>query len=482
MLSVIIPARNEIYLEKTIRNVLENAQGEIEVIAVLDGYLPEPQIVLNDDRVLFIHNKEAIGQRPAINQAARIAKGKYVMKLDAHCAVDKGFDVILARDCQPKDTVIPRMYNLNVLNWQPKLHKRTDYMYITSPTDEKPFRAMYYNRQPKSDKMIDDIMCCMGPCFFMEKDRFWELEGCDEEHGHWGQQGIEVACKAWLSGGRLVVNKNTWFAHWFRGGGVPEGHKAGFPYEIKQAQIEKARAHSQDLWLNNKWHKQVKDFQWLVDKFTPPGWENYKKSMNIEQDEKDHFEKKYYKHMISGGKMPNWFGTPIVKYPSDIMAYQEVIFEKQPDIIIESGTYKGGSALFFAHMFDILGKGRVITLDIKDHNCPKHPRITHVINRATDADTLKYIKEQVKDKTVMVVLDSNHHRGHVKRELLKYQDIVTPGQYIVVEDTNYKNIGKKDGPDEAVEWFMKRTKKFKQESRGDKYLFTLNPNGWLLRL
>jgi len=274
MLTVIIPARNEKYLERTMRNVLDNAEGEIEIIAVLDGYVPEPQIHMNDDRVKFIHNEESIGQRQSINQAARIAKGKYIMKLDAHCAVDKGLDVILARDCEYGMTMIPRMYNLHTPDWTPKLHKRTDYMYISSPHADKPFRAMYYgSKQEKNDKMIDDIMCCMGPCFFMHKDRFWELDGCDEGHGSWGQQGIEVACKAWLSGGRLVVNKNTWFAHWFRGGGVPKGEKKGFPYQLKQAQVNKARKRSQGLWLDNKWDKQKRDFQWMVDKFNPPGWD-----------------------------------------------------------------------------------------------------------------------------------------------------------------------------------------------------------------
>jgi hypothetical protein len=100
----------------------------------------------------------------------------------------------------------------------------------------------------------------------MHKDRFWELGGCDENHeGGWGQQGVEVSCKAWLSGGALKVNKKTWFAHWFRG-------NQGFPYSISGNQIERVRKYSRDLWLNNKWKKQIRPFQWLIDKFDPPGW------------------------------------------------------------------------------------------------------------------------------------------------------------------------------------------------------------------
>lgn len=267
MLSVIIPSRNEVYLEKTIRNILDNAKGDIEVIAELDGWTPEPPLQF-DERVVFVHHPEAIGQRACINHGASIAKGEYIMKLDAHCAVGEGFDVILARDCKYEWTLVPTMYNLDIGTFKPKLHKRTDYMYIGCG-DGRLLRAEYYgSRQPKSDKPIDETMCCMGPGWFMHKKRFFEQGGCDENHeGGWGQQGVEVACKAWLSGGALMVDKNTWFAHWFRGGGGP-----GFPYPISGNTIERVRRYSRDLWLNDKWDKQVRSFKWLVDKFDPPGW------------------------------------------------------------------------------------------------------------------------------------------------------------------------------------------------------------------
>ena len=275
VVSIIIPAKNEIYLEKTIRSVLSASKGHIEIIVGLDNYKPCPQIN-TDSRVTFLHYSKNVGQRFLINAAAKVAQGKYIMKLDAHCTVDDGFDVKLAADCEYTWTVIPRMYNLDIKTWHPKLHKKTDYMYISSPTAEKPFRAQYYEGkkkdnfqwQTKNNKLIDDIMCCMGPCFFMHKARFFELEGCDENHGGWGQQGIEVSCKAWLSGGSLKVNKNTWFAHWFRGGGGP-----GFPYKISGNDQRKAREYSRKIWLGNEWSLQKREFQWMIDKFRPPGWE-----------------------------------------------------------------------------------------------------------------------------------------------------------------------------------------------------------------
>jgi glycosyltransferase involved in cell wall biosynthesis len=278
MVSIIIPARNEIYLEKTIRSVLSAARGEIEVLAMLDGYIPSPQIISfkGDGRVKFFHENKSIGQRQSINKAAKVAKGKFIMKLDAHCALDKGFDVKLAADCEYDWTVVPSMERLDIETWKPRRRGITNYMYISSPTAEKPFRAQYYEgrkkdggqRQPKNDKLIDDTMCCMGPCFFMHKKRFWELGGCDEDHGSWGQQGIEVALKAWLSGGSLKVNKKTWFAHYFR-----VGSTGGFPWPASGRKQEEARKYSRDLWLNNKWPLQKRKLQWLVDKFNPPGWD-----------------------------------------------------------------------------------------------------------------------------------------------------------------------------------------------------------------
>lgn len=289
-LSVIIPARNEDFLQKTIDCVLDAAVEDIEVVAVLDGYWPDPPLK-DDPRVVVLHYTEAIGQRASINRGVAASSGKYIMKLDAHCNVAKGFDKILKEDCKYEWTMVPRMFNLDIETFQPKLiedpedalrrAKAHDYMYISSPSHSDPLRAMYFGKyagvvsaRPKhDDKLIDETMCCMGPGWFMHKDRFIEQGGCDERHGGWGQQGVEVSLKAWLSGGALMVNKKTWFAHWFRGGDVPEGYKSGFPYKITKGDTNKARAFSRDLWLNDRWEKAVRPLSWLVERFT----ENYGK-------------------------------------------------------------------------------------------------------------------------------------------------------------------------------------------------------------
>ena len=479
LLSVLIAARNEIYLEKTIRDILSNAEGEIEVIVELDGYIPDPQIVMNDDRVTFIHHEVSIGQRQCINHAAKLAKGKYIMKLDAHCALDKGFDVKLAADCEPSWTVIPRMHNLDVATWKPKLHKLTDYMYISSTTCEKPFRAEYYTgseyrKVHSNPKLIDDTMACMGPCWFMHKDRFFEQGGCDEAHGGWGAMSIEVSCKAWLSGGSLKVNKKTWFAHYFRGG-------IGFPYHLSGNAVDRARKYSQDLWLNNKWDKATRKFEWMIDKFNPPTWE--KENMDKETD----LFKVFYNHIIRGANnIPKWRGIPCIKLPTDLILYGQVIWDNKPDILIECGTGFGGSTLFYADMFNNMGKGQVISIDRAAKGQPEHPRITYINGRMTACDTLDKIKELVKDKTVMVVLDGDHHRAQVKRELYHYSPLVTAGQFIVVEDI-YRHSGlvqQAGQGGEAVDWFFrtKSGKGFKKEPIDNQFLYCISKGGWIRKL
>lgn len=279
--SVLIAARKEPFLTRTVEDVLAKSRANTEVIVVADGYNPDP--LPDDSRVKLIKTEDNIGQRAAVNLAAKNASGRYVMKLDAHCMLDEGFDVKLMADCEYDWTVVPRMYQLDVNRWEPKWHKKTDFMFIRSPqAADHPFRLEYYDaRTARAFKQeykaykeaswrqgdICDTMCCIGACWFLRRDRFWELGGMDENHAHWGQMGIEIACKSWLSGGRLVVNKKTWFAHMWR---------RSAPWQLDQHTVEKSRRYSMDLWINNKWEKQKLPLDWLVRRFSPvPTWNGH---------------------------------------------------------------------------------------------------------------------------------------------------------------------------------------------------------------
>lgn len=313
-LTVVIPARNEEFLKNTIDNVLENIQGNTQIVAILDGYWPEPQIK-QDPRVILIHHEEPIGQRQAVNEGVNFCSTEYIMKLDAHCAVDKGFDIKLMANCEYDWTVLPTMYTLHAFDWvctkcghkiyqggkpvecpdcrnkeferkivwKPNSGRKTHYMWIDQDLrmryfdgkclapygDPHALKRIYHHRyRDWAKEDITDVMNGVGCCFFMYRDRFLELGGMDEEHGGWGQMAVEVAMKAWLSGGRHVINKKTWFAHMFR-----SSKGFGFPYKIKYSEQERAREYSRSIWIGNKWPKQTRKFEWLIEKFKPlPGW------------------------------------------------------------------------------------------------------------------------------------------------------------------------------------------------------------------
>lgn len=262
MLSVLIAARQEMYLQHTIDSVIDQSQGDIEVLVVLDGYWPNPAI-REDKRITLVHYPKPIGQRRAINVLARIAKGEYIMKLDAHCIMGEGYDEILKADCQDKWIVVPRRYDLDVGTFCRRGYSVCDYMFLTRLDAEGgPLRAKAIKeRKYDPDKpMIDDTMACQGSCFFMKKSRFEEIDGLDEAHGSLGWLGCEISCKSWLGDGQLKVNKNTWYAHWQKG-------KQGHRYHVDRKDLEKARDYAVDMWTKGKWPKQKRDLQWLQRKF-----------------------------------------------------------------------------------------------------------------------------------------------------------------------------------------------------------------------
>jgi len=294
-LTVIIPARNEEFLGLTIEDVLRNSEANTEVIAVLDGYLPDPPLK-PDDRVTIIYNPVAVGQREASNQAGKLAKGKYIMKLDAHCAMDKGFDRKMLesfKETGDNVTMIPLMKNFHVFDWVcPQGHRRyqspsgvceecgqptkKDVVWIAkaSPNNvafrfDKTLHFQYWGEwQNKHPEDLVETLSIQGSCFMCTKEKYFELGLCGEEFHSWGQQGVEVACKTWLSGGRVIGNRRTWYAHMFR----TRGGDFGFPYDNPQDKVNENRDISRQLFQKNKWPKAVRTFEWLLAKFNPPDW------------------------------------------------------------------------------------------------------------------------------------------------------------------------------------------------------------------
>jgi len=268
MLSVVIPSRNEIFLRRTTQDILGKAEGDIEVIAVLDGYWIFPGDIV--DKVIYLHKGRAEGMRSAINSGVAIARGEYVMKVDAHCMFDKGFDVKLLNDIEDNWVVVPRRKRLDAENWKIRDVGKPDidYEHITNPKNGDMHGQKWTQRALKRrDVLIDDTPTFQGSCWLMRKDYFHHLELMDEKnYGLFFNEAQEICLKAWLSGGRAVVNKKTWYAH------LHKGEKYGRGYVIGQGQREIAQR-MMLKWVENKgWHKQSIDFSALIEYFEMPSW------------------------------------------------------------------------------------------------------------------------------------------------------------------------------------------------------------------
>ncbi|HEY0404496.1 MAG TPA: CmcI family methyltransferase [Pyrinomonadaceae bacterium] len=183
-----------------------------------------------------------------------------------------------------------------------------------------------------------------------------------------------------------------------------------------------------------------------------------------------------------------WLDVPTAKCPLDLWIYQEIICETKPDLIIETGTAYGGSALFLASICDLLNHGRLITIDIEEQpGRPAHDRIEYLSGSSVSTEMAAMVKSLTKSAgRVMVILDSDHRAAHVLRELEIYSPLVSIGCYLIVEDTNANGhpvlplYGA--GPTEAVEQFMKTRTSFVVDREREKFFMTFNPRGYLRRV
>lgn len=192
----------------------------------------------------------------------------------------------------------------------------------------------------------------------------------------------------------------------------------------------------------------------------------------------------FFTDMAGQNKDIRWMGVTISKCPLDSWIYQEIIWEQKPDVIIETGTDRGGSALFFASLFDLLGKGEVITIDVTDYSKNvAHPRIMKIHDSSIASHVVSKVAELVRGKKVMVVLDSDHTRDHVLKEMEIYSELVSPGCYMVVEDSNVNGHpvlpGWGKGPMEAIRAFLKMRGDFVIDRSREKFLLTFYPKGFL---
>lgn len=295
MLSVVIPSRSPQYLQATVDDLLAKAEGDVEVIVVLDGIW---HILKDDPRVVIIHHGEVhnnIGMRGSINAGMAIARGDYVMKVDEHTLMGQGYDRILAADCEDNWVVVPRRKRLEPDTWEliedgrpPVDYMKLDYPYA-KPLDKTQGLHGSEDRQrsiERADIMVDDLMTMQGSAYYMKKS-YWDglfPEGLDDDnYGPFTQEAQEISNLVWLSGGSVKVNKNTFYAHFHKG---KRGKGYGFTTEQYKKHAEwneRGRIYAINYWLYTKDY--LYDFAWLIEKFKPEGWpEDWQEQVKIDQE------------------------------------------------------------------------------------------------------------------------------------------------------------------------------------------------------
>jgi len=257
-LSCVIPSFKDPLLHKTIDSLLSNSElgNDLEIIVVLDGYWPA-QIIKDDDRIRVIHLGKNRGMRDAINAGVSVSRGEFIMRTDEHCMFGKGYDRILTDTCKNDWIVTARRYYLDTDNWKVMDLPYVDYekLVIQTVKETKKFTGLPWDERKEQRKniLIDETMAMQGSMWVMS--RFWwdnvigELQ--TEGYGPMYQDSHEMVFKTWTAGGKLMINKNTWFAH--KHVSFPRTHKYGntdFTPNLKYAH---------DLWrsyyeeIKNKW-------------------------------------------------------------------------------------------------------------------------------------------------------------------------------------------------------------------------------------
>src|SRR3990172_2675243 len=284
--SIVIPSRSETYevapgvtvLQRMIQDIYEKATGEFEVIVAFDG--PPHQRLPDYPNLRRLDLPESIGLKPCVNKMVEMATGKYIYKSDSHCSFGKGFDEILQADMEPNWIVTPRFYVLDAERWQWQDERHYDYFKLCCPlTDPRGFRFQAAGHWPERTKerengpAIDETMQIHGSGWFLEKRYFQDCLGGMSSVGYdtFGMEPPELCLKTWLGpwGGRVMVNKKTWYAHMHKGGQRPRG------WPLTDERIRKSYSWTANYWMSNSWPERAHDLEWLVERFMPiPTWPN----------------------------------------------------------------------------------------------------------------------------------------------------------------------------------------------------------------
>ena len=255
MISVIIPARQEPYINKTIESLYDNASGEIEVIVVLDGENADI-----DPRAKVILHPVPLGRRVGMNEGAAIAKGEYLLHIDAHCSMTPEWDKKLQEVCTENTLVVSSVAAMNEKTWE----KKPKHYYTFVSLDKNLIEHWWgkYKKLPDC-AVTEETMALTGCGWMIRNDYYWKLGGCDESLGQLGHLGPEWALKVWCNSGRLILRTDVFCGHVFAC-----HSKKIQPYSPQRIG---------DIDFRDRMYAKYSDkIEWLKEKFDPPGWEETK--------------------------------------------------------------------------------------------------------------------------------------------------------------------------------------------------------------
>lgn len=176
--------------------------------------------------------------------------------------------------------------------------------------------------------------------------------------------------------------------------------------------------------------------------------------------------------------LPLWRGKEAIKFPADLLLYHQIIYQNRPDWIVETGTGQGGTSLFLGDTCDILGNGQIITIDIYHRDNHPHSRVRYLDGNSVDPAIVAAVSEMICEGSVMVIFDSDHSEDHVRKELMAYAPLVSPRQYLVVEDAYDTRPGKAYW---AVASFLRDHPEWERVPVERQFLVCATRLGWLRR-
>lgn len=256
-LSVIIPTVNDPALARTVREVLVKSRTRPEILVMADG------VNVDFPGVHVVRNEQRLGLRGNVNKGMALASGEWRVKLDDHCMLSDGWDEVLLASVQPNWVVVPRRYQLDPVQWCIYEGDSTpiDYERLDVSNPDKIGGVTWRSRRKERESiLLDETMVIQGSFYLLHRSHWERIGPLDEaNYGPFTQEGIEIALKTWLGGGKVMVNKQAWYAHKHRSFGrvvAPRGED-----------IRRGNAYSQDYWLNDRWQQRIHDLAWLMNRF-----------------------------------------------------------------------------------------------------------------------------------------------------------------------------------------------------------------------